>query len=233
MPLDFSGRRRRKAARKKPGPKPWSRNVRHGTRRSFSKARPLQVTSRMDRSVRNLRTRALYAVLYSVFCRTCDLGVFRIIQYSVQRNHLHFIIEAGNREAMSRGMQRVGTCIAMQLNKAMGRRKGRVLGDRYHELHLESPRQVRNALHYVLNNFRKHYWKDERRTCEKNWVDPFSSAEFFAGWKERPCLQVPLGGPVAPARTWLLTVGWRKGGLLRCDLIPTPALAGVRQMPAV
>ncbi len=195
--------------------------MRHGTRRAFSKARPLQVTVRMDRSVRNLRTRALYAVLYSVFCKTCDLGVFRIIQYSVQRNHLHFIIEAANREAMSRGMQRVGTRIAMQLNKAMGRRKGRVLGDRYHERHLESPREVRHSLNYVLNNFRKHLWKDERRTCEASWVDPFSSGEFFDGWKERPCLQVPLGGPVASARTWLLTVGWRKAGRLRCDVIPT------------
>jgi REP element-mobilizing transposase RayT len=158
-----------------------------------------------------------------VFCQTCDQGKFRMVHYSVQRNHLHLVIEAKDRAAMSKGMQRIGIRIALQLNKAMGRRSGRVLCDRYHEQHLESPRQVRNALGYVLNNFRKHLWKDEKRRCEKNWVDPFSSAEFFDGWKDRPPLQVPLGGPVTAPRTWLLTEGWRRSGLLPCDLIPTSA----------
>ncbi len=174
----------------------------------------------MDRSVRNLRTAKLYAVLYQVFCVTCDLGLFRIVHYSVLRNHLHFVIEAANRDALTRGMQRVGIRIALRLNKAMGRKSGRVVGDRYHERHLETPRQVRHALGYVLNNFRKHLWKDEQRRCEPTWIDPFSSAQFFDGWKDRRPSETPRAGPVAPARTWLLTVGWRKSGLLACDFVP-------------
>ena len=177
----------------------------------------------MDKAVWNLRTRRMYSVLYGVFCQTCDQGKFRMVHYSVQGNHLHLVVEAKDRAAMSKGMQRVGIRIALQLNKAMGRRKGRVLGDRYHEQHLESPRQVKYALGYVLCNFRKHLWQNERERCSKNWLDPFSSAEFFDGWNGAT---PEPGGPIAPARTWLLRVGWKKQGPLNRDLIPSPA--GVR-----
>ncbi len=177
----------------------------------------MHVTLRMDKSFRNLRTRRLYAVLYRVFCHTCDQGKFRIVEYSVQGNHLHLVVEASDRAAMSKGMQRVGIRIALQLNKAMGRKSGRALGDRYHEQHLESPRQVRNALAYVLNNFRKHHWQNERRRCEPDWIDPYSSAAWFDGWKGLQPLPRPPDTPVAPARTWLLRRGWRKHGLLPCD----------------
>jgi hypothetical protein len=35
-------------------------------------------------------------------------------------------------------------------------RSGKVFHERYHARHLRSPRQVRNVLVYVLNNWRKH-----------------------------------------------------------------------------
>lgn len=178
----------------------------------------------MDRSVRRLRNREMYAVLYGVFCKTCEQGRFRMVHYSVQDTHLHLVVEAADRAAMTSGMRRIGIRVAKQLNKAMGRPRGKVLGDRYDEQHLETPRQVRNALGYVLCNFRKHYWKEQRRRCERNWLDPFSSAEFFDGWKGRPAMvHTRQGGPVARARTWLVTTGWRGRGLIACDLVPGAA----------
>jgi REP element-mobilizing transposase RayT len=189
-------------------------------RKRFASARPLHVTLRMDRSVRRLRNRRMYGVLYKVFCLTCDQGRFRMVHYSVQDNHLHLVVEASDRAAMTSGMRRIGIRVAKQLNKAMGRLRGRVLGDRYDEQHLESPKQVRNALGYVLCNFRKHYWKEKQRRCERGWMDPFSSAEVFDGWKGREGASPARGGPVVSARTWLLTTGWRRGGLIVCDYVP-------------
>ena len=48
---------------------------------------------------------------------------------------------------------------------------------------MRTPRQVRNCLSYVLNNWRRH--EEDRRSVAKGWkVDPFSSGAYFSGWKE-------------------------------------------------
>lgn len=53
--------------------------------------------------------------------------------------------------------------------------------DRYHDVPLTTPRQVRNCLAYVLNNWRRH-GEDRDRAWN---VDPFSTGIWFPGWKER------------------------------------------------
>ncbi len=63
--------------------------------------------------------------------------------------------------ALARGMQAFGISVAKHLNAQVGaragkRRRGSVFADRYHAVILRSPRQVRNTLSYVLNNWRKH-----------------------------------------------------------------------------
>ena len=69
-------------------------------------------------------------------------------------------------------------------------------------------------LRYVLRKCAKHL---ERRpdpdTVPRAGIDPCSSALWFNGWRDPPPAAL-LAAPVAPARTWLLTVGWRKHGLL-------------------
>ena len=89
--------------------------------------------------------------------------------------------------------------------------------DRYHSRVLRSPREVRNALRYVLCNARKHGLRlDPRRP------DPCSSGAWFDGWKE---VTAPFGpptrrSPVVAARTWLMRVGWRRGGLIPLASVP-------------
>ena len=95
-------------------------------------------------------------------------------------------------------MQGLGVRIAKALNRVMGR-KGTVLADHYHARQLRSPTQVANALAYVLLNFLHHF--PERATAYADDArDRFSSA-----WREPG-----TDPPVVPARTWLLTVGWRQ-----------------------
>ncbi len=107
-----------------------------------------------------------------------------------------------------------------------GRRKGAVFPDRYHEEIIATPRQARNALCYVLNNWRKHR---EDRGRGAGWlIDPFSSAWAFNGWIERR--DSPFAwktretyAPMLTAypQTWLLREGWRRGG----------GLVGVYEVP--
>jgi hypothetical protein len=115
-----------------------------------------------------------------------------VIEFSVQGNHLHLIIEADDSEALSRGMQGLCVRIAKALNAMMGR-SGKVFGDHYHSRLLHSPTELVNAIAYVLGNAAHHFgWRG---------VDPYTSS-------------APEGRAViAQARSWLLTVGWRRARL--------------------
>jgi len=95
--------------------------------------------------------------------------------------------------------------VAKAVNRVLGRR-GAVWGDRYHARTLATPREVRHALVYVLQNWKKH-------VPGARGADPRSSAAWFTGW--RTPLASTLGpAPTAAARTWLARIGWRRHGLL-------------------
>jgi len=89
-----------------------------------------------------------------------------------------------------------------------------VIGDRYHARQLTSPRAVRNAIAYILCNWRHH--GEDRSDFARTWkVDPFSSGALFFGWKELE--GSPILWPLRPTylplivlrpRTWLLAKGW-------------------------
>ena len=87
--------------------------------------------------------------------RGCERGSFRVVHYSIQRNHVHMIVEAVDVRALACGMKSAGARFARAVNRVFGR-AGRVLDGRFHHEVLRVPRQVRNALAYVLLNARKH-----------------------------------------------------------------------------
>ena len=146
---------------------------------------------------------------------------FGITQFSVQSNHLHLIIEAHDRVALSKGVQGLKIRLAKRLNQLFGRRRGTVFPERYHAQPLRSPRQVRSALLYVLNNRRRHL-AQSGRGLQRDYVDPYSSAPHFEGWQTRPWTSAVLVGDsvTARARTWLLRVGWARHGPLDPNAVP-------------
>ena len=81
---------------------------------------------------------------------------FLLNHFVILKDHLHFIVEAEDRTALSRGMQGLLIRIARALNKHW-RRKGRVFGDRHHDRALKTPREVRHVLRYVFGNAHKHF----------------------------------------------------------------------------
>jgi hypothetical protein len=109
-------------------------------------------------------------------------------------------------------MKSVGARLARAVNRVF-HRSGAVLADRFHLHVLRTPREVRNAIAYVLMNARRHLAKLGRAMDATSRIDPASSGRWFAGW--RVAMERAYDSPaVAIARTWLLSVGWRRHGLL-------------------
>ena len=139
-------------------------------------------------------------------------GAFRVVEFSIQRDHVHLIVEASDGDVLARGTRGLVIRLARAINRALGVR-GPVWGDRYHARDLETPRAVRNAIVYVLMNARKH---GERVA---SGVDRFSSAPWFDGFA-RSLAPADGPSPVVDARTWLASRGWRRRGLVRFDERP-------------
>ncbi|MBL8897787.1 MAG: transposase, partial [Planctomycetes bacterium] len=141
----------------------------------------------------------------------------RIVQYSIQRDHLHLLVEAEDRTCVARGMNALLSPLARALNKLWGRR-GKVFPERYHDEVISTPTQARNALRYVLQNGKKH------GVVAQSSIDLCSGASSFDGWIQRPSIAsmstAPVVATVAPASTWLLTTGWRRHGLLDIRELP-------------
>jgi putative transposase len=173
---------------------------------------PVHVTLRAARRVPSLRREIVFRALRRAFA-SCGSGRFRVVHFSVQTDHVHLIVEAGDADALARGASGLSIRLARAVNRVLERR-GRVWGDRYHARALRTPREVRHAIVYVLMNWRKHFHG-------ARGLDPCASGFWFDGWR-RVGRSPPMAtsdaeeqpAPVAPARTWLASRGWRRHGLI-------------------
>jgi len=203
----------------------------HQKRARVRPGEPVHVVLRVEADVGSMRRRDMYRALREATITVARRDDVRIIHVSIQGTHVHLIVEARGRMALARGMQAFQISAAKHVNAAITkrtgtRRRGRVFCDRYHARSLRTPRQVRNALAYVLNNWRHHGEDRGRRT--KAWkVDPFSTGWSFDGWKERAAavgtFQPPPGYEalvVWRARSWLLREGWRRHGRVSVFEVP-------------
>jgi len=262
-------------ARKGAGRKPKGRvaGPSHATRPATKARHPLLVTQRLCAGLPSLRKAAEFEVVVGAIADAAERDGFRIVHFSVQTNHLHYICEARNSSRLTSGMRSLGVMIARRLNR-LWQHTGSVFAEHFHARALETPNEVRHALAYVLNNARKH-------GILGVGPDPFSSGTWFDGWKPevlpqsrraldaktpstlsladrgpRACAEhgVPIApqfddwkpavaskprtvtdgkqlsilssadrgprrgaertAPTAAAKTWLLSVGWRRRGLL-------------------
>lgn len=108
-----------------------------------------------------------------------------------KRDHIHLLVEADNKRALSNGMQGFQISAAKHINATMSvrrmeRRRGTGFPDRFHQEIIETPRHARHALSYVLNNWRKH--REDRVEHARTWnVDPFSTGSpCDCSWSDLP-----------------------------------------------
>jgi len=205
------GGRRAGAGRKPNGARA---GVPHDTRAPLAARFPVHVTVKLREHLPPLRRRDVYAALRAAFAAGCDRHGFRLIHYAVLNDHLHLVVEAAGRAALSRGVQGLLVRVARALNR-LWQRRGRVFADRYHDHILRSPREVRNALRYVLGNGKKHAAAG-RMLLVPEAIDTYTSAPWFDGFRETIVVRglEAVVRPVTDAHTWLLTIGWRRHGLL-------------------
>ena len=194
----------RKKAKNRRGPE-------HRSRASHTARNPLHVTMRVLREVGRLRRRKVYAAARRSLIKIASRIEFRVVHISIQHNHIHLLVEAGSGGELESGMRSLSISLARQINKSLERR-GKVFEFRYHSEELSTPTQTRNALAYVLNNWRRHR-EDEHTFADRFMpIDDYSSAVLFTGWADwSPKVPIedfdPL--PVASPQTWLLRTGWQ------------------------
>jgi len=184
-------------------PTPGRRSgVPHCVRPQHSGSHPVHVTLRA--AIRCLRSERVFRIVHTALMPASRAG-FRLLHFSVQDDHVHLLVEADDKAALTRGLRGLTIRVARAVNRALGRR-GPVWGDRYHARAVTTPRAMRHALVYVLMNRRKHHPEDAS-------LDPCSSARWFDGWREHHNA-IPGCAPIARPRTWLASVGWRRHGLV-------------------
>jgi REP element-mobilizing transposase RayT len=223
------GGKRRGAGRK---PKGARAGERHEARPDFKPYHALHVVMRIAPAVGSLRRRRMYKAMRDATITAALREWFRIVQISLQRDHVHLLVEAEDKAALGRGMHGFSISAARHINTALRdgarRRRGRVFPDRYHVEVIRTPTQARHALRYVMSNWRKH--GEDRDGLASTWlVDPFSSAILFPDWAELQdrALMWPIRDTYDPLvvrrpRTWLLREGWlRAGGPISAREVPS------------
>ena len=213
------GGKRRGAGRK---PRGVRAGERHAARTAFKACHPLHVVLRVVPTIGSLRRRTMYKALREATITAALREQVRIVHLSLQRTHVHMLVEAADKTALARGLQGFQVSAARHINIALGdgtrSRRGKVFADRYHAEVITTPSRAHHAIRYVLCNWRKH--KEDRHGLASTWlIDPFSSGILFPGWielQDRPWMW-PIRDSYDPLlvqrpRSWLLAEGWTRGG---------------------
>jgi REP element-mobilizing transposase RayT len=223
------GGKRKGAGRKPKGARAGSP---HQARQTFKASHPLHVVMRVVPAVGNMRRRDMYKAMRDATVTAALRERIRIVQISIQRTHVHMLVEAPNKRALARGMQGFQVSAARNINTVLGvdkyrRRRGPVFADRYHVEVITSPTRARRALSYVMNNWRKH--REDQRGLAKTWlIDPFSSGISFPDWKELddkvwlwPIRETYEPLIVRRPGSWLLREGWKLCGSISVHDVPS------------
>jgi REP element-mobilizing transposase RayT len=216
QPLDFD---RGKHGGRRPGagrPRKTARGAAHSRRPEVDSQSPVHVSIRLQKGLRRtLRSRRIYAMIKKALRAARERLGCRVVHYSIQGNHIHLLVEAEDAWCLARAMKGFQVRVARGLNGIAGRR-GSVFRDRYSATVIRDPLHARAALLYVLQNAKRHAMEVldlGPRVLARDWVDPFSSAPYFPGWKPacrrwvpEPDTDDPL---VAPPESDLLRHAWK------------------------
>jgi len=206
--------------------------IAHRTRPSHRKDDPVHVTLRItpkvwgQKPIPSLRSQLLEPIVRGALLQQrayldekwgVERKHFQVVDFTIQADHLHLVVEAPHKSALARGVAGIEVRIARRVNAAL-KRKGKFWKERYHRRDLRTKAEVRNVLRYVLLNSQKHI----RHFGDRALADPFTSAPSFDGFAGRVhVFPEKQPWPRVRPRTWLLRVGWRHRGLIDPTEPPT------------
>ena len=158
--------------------KRWREGAPHRRRVSPMRWSPHHVTLSLKKDCPSLRTNPTFFFALQVFQEDKKRPGFRLLAWTLQRNHIHMIVETSSPEALSRSIQGIQVRLAKGWNR-IWKRKGRVFAGRFHSRMVKSPGDARRVLAYVLKNHLRHGVKIP-------WpIDPGSSGLWTDVWLER------------------------------------------------
>src|SRR5262245_55841838 len=102
LPFPCRGGVRPGAGRKRKSERP---RVSHKARPRLAARHPVLVTVRLCRGLPSLRQRREHALIRSRFELAAERFEVRLVEYSIQSNHLHLIVEAQHERALARAMK--------------------------------------------------------------------------------------------------------------------------------
>ena len=130
-----------------------SPGVAHSPREKIKATTPLHINFKYGAFI---RMESVLHILEDAIVNASKFN-FSVTHFTLQSNHIHLIAEAPDNKALSSGMRSITNTMVKRIGK------GSIQLERYHLHVLKTPREVRNALDYVLNNDIKHTGKQEKR----------------------------------------------------------------------
>jgi putative transposase len=177
----------------------------HRRRPSLSRHVPVHITLRAAKALPSFRKQVVaQAIGHVIRTMRAVRDDFRIVEFSIQSNHVHLVVEADDDKALSSAIRSFEARVSKVLNHhVLGRKRGKVWGDRYYRVDLKSPKQARHALAYVLQNGAHH------GVVPAGVKDPISSARWSTRYVTRP--ELPLETSLtSPSLTYMLNKLWER-----------------------
>ena len=167
----------------------------HTGRAPFTSRQPIYIGMLADEGLPSMRERKALVAAHLALGRGSDRFGFRIVHYLIEKNHLHMVVEAKDRDSLGRAMKGLGIRMAKALNREWGR-KGVVFGERYRSQVLKTKAEVRGIL-------------DGLRAAKKTRVDRLASSEAWSSDELglREIAREEGIGPAAPKTRLLIDAG--------------------------
>ena len=136
-----------------------SKGIAHRTREKVNSKQPLHINLKYKIQIKN---KAFLKILKRAILNSRRKGL-RILHFSVQSNHIHFIIEAVDNKILESGMRSLTVTLTRGLNQ------GQIQLQRYHLHVLKTLTETKRAIQYVIFNEQKH------KKAKSAKVDDYSS----------------------------------------------------------
>ena len=182
---------------------PWRKSAPHRPRTGPPTWAPYHVTLSRLPGLPNLRRQETLSFTLRTFQAKSLLPGFRLVAWTLQRNHLHLLVEAASKDHLSQALKSLQIRLARGWNRLWNRR-GPVFAGRFHSRLVLDRADALRTLHYVLKNHYRHGF------CWDLPFDPASSALWTDVWLERnlwekdrrrfgvPAQPRPIASPVTP-----------------------------------
>ena len=195
----------RKAAR-------WRKGAPHRERLRFNGWTGLHVTIVVQKGLPDLREKKAFSIAVNAFLARKERKDFRIIAWTVQRNHIHLLVEATSTDVLTRTIQGLLVSLARRWNR-LWKRKGCVFLGRFFAREVKNASDGRKLLAYVLKNHKRH--------GRSGGFDLWSASLWMDVWMERDLWKkervrwkiAEYAVPVSSPRTQYLKFAAHPGGV--------------------